>query len=60
MYSYRNPDDIVGALAHEWYHQDNDVPGESPATEKANEAKAQAAGDAAKAAYDADNGAKCN
>lgn len=60
VYAYRNPDDIIGTLAHEWYHQDNDVPGESAATEKANETKAQEAGNAAKAAYDADGGAKCN
>lgn len=60
MYAYTTPATTVGVLAHEWYHQDNDVPGESDAQRQTNEQNATAAGKAAEAAYNADNGAKCS
>lgn len=59
MYTYTSDADIVRAISHEWYHQTHDVAGESTATEAANEVAAANAGANARAAFVADNGAKC-
>jgi hypothetical protein len=59
MYAYTSDANIVGVLAHEWYHQNHDTPGESLDQYNINAAGADAAGTNAMAAYKADNGAKC-
>jgi hypothetical protein len=59
VYAYSSDATTVGVLAHEWYHQNNDAAGESAAQRQTNEQNATAAGKAAEAAYNADNGAKC-
>lgn len=59
MASYTTVADMVRTLAHEWYHQNHDVAGESDAIKSANESSAQALGVQAEAAYKSDNGAKC-
>ncbi|MGN6738970.1 hypothetical protein [Dyella sp.] len=61
MYAYpRNSTAYtVNVISHEWYHQNHDVPGESDKQRGDNETAAKAAGAAAQAAYEKDNGAKC-
>ena len=59
VYAYSTDATTVGVLMHEWYHQNNDVSNESTAQRQTNEQNATAAGKAAEAAYDADNGAQC-
>lgn len=61
MYAYpRNSTAYtINVISHEWYHQTHDVPGESDTQRGANETAARAAGAAAQAAYEKDNGAKC-
>lgn len=61
MYAYpaSQPAVTVRTLVHEWYHQNHNVPGESPAQLKIDENNAGTAGQNAYNAYVADNGAKC-
>jgi hypothetical protein len=58
--AYTTPAVTVRDLVHEWYHQNNDVPGESDAQRQTNENNATAAGQAAYNAFNADNGAQCS
>lgn len=59
VFAYSSDATTVGVLVHEWYHQNNDVAGESDAQRQTNEKNATAAGEAAENAYKADNGAQC-
>lgn len=59
MLAYQSTAEMVKVLAHEWYHQNHDVPGESVAARMANESAAIDAGNNAVAAYNADGGARC-
>jgi hypothetical protein len=58
--AYTTPAVTVRDLVHEWYHQNNDVPGESDDQRRVNENNATAAGQAAYNAFNADSGAKCS
>ena len=57
--AYEQQQYLVRDIAHEWYHQNYDYPGESDAVRAANENAATTYGNKVKDAYLKDKGSKC-